>query len=157
SATQTYYLAVSAGGTDPAWKTATGNYSVSLNSQVSTTTDQIPENNQSTWELPVGTTSGTIDSTDMSGGPADDYYKVTLNGGEKYTFIASAGASAADTLDSIAIRLRDAAGSYLSTGDKTDSGPNPSFDYLVPGSGPQIYFLAISASVVGSSNSVPTD
>jgi autotransporter passenger strand-loop-strand repeat protein len=33
SDTQTYYLAVSAGGPDPAWKTATGDYSVSVSGQ----------------------------------------------------------------------------------------------------------------------------
>src|SRR5579871_3892286 len=38
-ATQTYYLAVSAGGADPAWKTATGNYSLNLNGQATVTYD----------------------------------------------------------------------------------------------------------------------
>jgi hypothetical protein len=158
SATQNYYLAVSAGGSEPTWRTATGNYSVSLSGQiVNPTADQIPKTIQSNVPLSIGTTTGTIDSADISGGPDDDYYRVTLNGGEKYTFIGSAGASAADTLDSVVIRLRDANGNILSTGDKTASGPNPSFDYTVPGTGPQNYFFAISASSAGSSNGVPTD
>ena len=156
SATQTYYLAASTGGTDPAWKTATGNYLVSLSVQTATTSDHIPESTSSTVPLPLGTTLGTIDSTDISGGPDDDYYKVTLTGGDKYTFIASAGVSSTDTLDSVIIRLRDSGGNILSTGDKSSSGATPSFDYVAPGSGPQTYYLAISASNAGSNNGIPT-
>ena len=156
SATQTYYLAVSAGGPNPAWKIATGDYVVSLSGQTSSAAaDQIPGSIQSTTPLPLGPTYGAIDPTDINGGPDDDYYRVTLTGGDKYTFIASAGVSNSDTLDSVFIRLRDANGNILTTGDKTSSGPTSSFDYSVPGSGSQTYYLAISASSVGSSNDVP--
>lgn len=151
SATQTYFVAVSAGGSAPTWKTATGNYSVTLTSQVSSTTlDQIPKSIQSTTQMPLGTTLGTIDSADVSGGTDDDYYAVTLIGGDKYTFIANAGVSSADTLDSVVIRLRDSNGNILATGDMTAAGTNPSFDYSVPGSGSRTYYLAISASTAGS-------
>src|SRR5260221_166872 len=39
--TETYYLAVSAGGPEPLWRTATGDYSVSVSSQPSATVDII--------------------------------------------------------------------------------------------------------------------
>jgi hypothetical protein len=154
SPTQTYYLAVSAGGSGSTWKTATGGYSLGLNVQTATiTADQIPETILSTVPLPVNaTTIGTIDASDLSGGQDDDYYKVTLTGGERYTFIASAGNNA-DTLDSVIIRLRDSNGDALSP-DETASGPNPNFEFSTPGAGPQTYYLAISASNVGSSNGV---
>ena len=155
SPTQTYYLAVSAGGSSPAWLTATGNYSVSLSSQAaSAPADQIPGSDQSTTLLPIGTTYGTIDSADINGGPDDDYYRVTLTGGDKYTFIASAGVSATDTLNSVTIRLRGTNGNILSPTDVTNSGPQPSFDYAVPGSGSQTYYVEISASDAGSTNGI---
>jgi hypothetical protein len=102
-------------------------------------TDQIPGSIQSTTELPLGTTSGTIDSTDINGGPDDDYYKVTLTGGDQYTFTASSGLNLTDTLDSVFIRLRDSSGAIITTGNTSAAGPNPSFDYTVSGSGPQTY------------------
>jgi hypothetical protein len=156
SATQTYYLAVSAGGPEPTWKTATGGYSVSLTAQTSTTTDTIPGSLLSNEPLPLGTKTGNIDSSDLiSGGPDDDYYKLTLTGGEKYTFIANADISASDTLDSVIIRLRDGNDNILAT--ETAAGPHPRLDYTVQGSGPQTFFLEIGASSIESSNGVPTD
>jgi 3-methyladenine DNA glycosylase Mpg len=159
NATQTYYLAVSAGGANPAWKTATGNYSVSLSGQATTAApDHIPGSIQGAFQLPENTTHlDTIDSSDVSGGADDDYYQVTLKGGSNYVFTASAGVSDTDTLDSIFIRLRDSSGNVLSTSSTSDAGPSPSFHFTAPGSGVQTYYLAISASSVGSSNGVPTD
>ena len=155
SATQTYYLAVSAGGPDPTWLTATGNYTVSLSVQGSPSTpDQIPGSIATQATLTEGQTLvGTIDPTDVNGGVDDDYYRVSLNGGSTYTFIASSGVSSTDTLDSVIIRLRDVNGNVLLP-DETNSGSNPSFSYTVPGSGTQTYYLAISASTVGSTNGV---
>ena len=144
--TQIYYLAVSAGGSATSWKTATGNYSVALSSQSSATIDKIAGSIASNVPLLSGTVVGTIDPQDINGGPDYDYYLVTLNGGTKYKFLASAGVSTSDTLDTVAIRLRSATGNALPTGDKTDAGINPSIEYTAPGSGPQTYFISISAS-----------
>ena len=156
SGNYTYCLAISAGGTGYADKT--GAYSISLadNGVISTAADAVPGDITTTSVLPVGTIYGTISQTDVTGStPDDDYYKVTLNGGEKYTFMASAGVSTSDTLDSVLIRLRDADGNIISTGDVSASGPNPSFDFSTPGSGPQTYYLAISGSANGSTDGVP--
>ncbi len=147
AATQIYYLAASAGGDGSTWKTATGAYTVSLSAVANANVaDIIPGSADSRIPLPIGTTYGTIDSTDVNGGSDSDYYKVTLNGGEKYSFIASADVSAADTLDSITIQLRDSNGNALSPIDKTASGGNPTIIYTVPASGAQTYFLAVAAS-----------
>ena len=154
-----YYIAVSAGGADPAWRTATGDYSVSLSAQTATATpDTIPGSilTKNTLVANAPPITGTIDSADINGGADDDYYKVTLKGGEKYQFIASAGVSSSDSLDSVFIRLHDAQGNVV-PGNESASGANPSFDFSVPGTGSQTYYLAISASSVGSSNGVPTD
>jgi uncharacterized protein YxjI len=158
NATQNYFLAVSAGGSDPTWRTGTGNYTVNMSARTApTAADQIPGSIQSTFQLAEGTPIyGTIDSSDVNGGPDDDYYQLTLNGGSNYTFTASAGVRDTDTLDSIFIRLRDSNGNVLSTPNSSNAGPNPSFNFIAPGSGPQTYYLAISASAVGSSNGIAT-
>ena len=158
-ASDVYYLAVSAGGPDPAWRTATGDYSISLSAQSATApTDRIPGSILGAFQLASDTTHiDKIDSSDVNGGADDDYYQVTLQGGSNYVFTASAGVSNSDTLDSVFIRLRDSNGNVVSTSTASDAGPSPSFHFTAPGSGAQTYYLAISASSVGSSNGVPTD
>src|SRR5205823_5359474 len=122
---------------------------VSLSAQIAITSDHIPGSITSTVSLPVGATLGTIDFADVSGGPDDDYYEVVLNGGDKYTFIASPGVSATDTLDSVFVRLHDFGGAILSTGLTSACGSHPTFDFSVAGSGQQTYYLAISAANPG--------
>ena len=154
AATQTYYLAVSAGGAGDTWKTAVGGYSVSLASQSSATTDTIPDTPSDTAPtLPLGTTSGAIDAQGKSGGTDVDCYKLSLTGGQTYSFIA--GVSGTDTLDSVTINLLSSAGSAITDLRGSRSGPNPSFDFTVPGSGTEEYFLTIAASSVGSTTHTP--
>jgi Ca2+-binding RTX toxin-like protein len=154
SGTYTYYVAISAGGSS--FADETGQYHLALTDQgVPAQADTIPETIQTTVVLPVGTTVGTIEQNDLSGDTTDDdYYRVTLTGGHTYTFMGNAGVSGSDTLDSVIIRLRDANGNVLSPVDETASGPNPSFTFLVPGTGTSPYYLAISASGAGSNNGV---
>jgi hypothetical protein len=150
-----YYLAVSGGGVGFADKT--GQYTVTLADQgVPVEADNLPGTIQTTAILPpVGVISGKIEQFDISGDTIDvDYYKMNLTGGITYQFFANAGVSGADTLDSVRIRLRDASGSALGPIDYTDAGPTPSITYTVPGTGSFTYYLAVSASTVGSTAGV---
>jgi Ca2+-binding RTX toxin-like protein len=86
----------------------------------------------------------------MDGSVIDaDYYRVTLTGGHRYTFSASANISISDTLDAVALRLRDASGAVLSP-DKFADAARPSFVFDVPGNGDSTYYLAISAGGAGA-------
>ncbi|MEJ0077101.1 MAG: putative Ig domain-containing protein [Alphaproteobacteria bacterium] len=158
SGNYTYYLAISAGG--PGFADKTGSYTVSLaDNGVPAAVDQIPGTIQTTAVLPhVGIVAGSIDQFDLSGDTIDtDYYQLSLDSGVTYQFFANAAVSDLDTLDSVRIRLRDANGNVLGPSDITDAGPTPTITYTVPGTGTHIYFLAISASTVGSRNGVAAD
>ncbi len=119
------------------------------------TVDTVREGTDTTTVLAVGATvDGMIDPepisgdgvlSDGAGGYVDkDWYQVTLSAGHSYHFSATAGVSASDTLDAVAIRLYDATGAVVS--DLAD-GASPGVDYT-PGSG-GTYYLAISAGGTG--------
>ena len=158
---ETYYLAVGAGGSDPAFRTATGSFTASVTDSGAVGADTIPGTISTTATLGLGTIPGTIEQFDVSGGTEDvDYYKVFLVGGHHYTFSANANVSGIDTLDSVRIRLRNQSGVELgpigSTQDKTAAGPNPTFTFDAPGTGTTLYHLAISASSAGSVSATPS-
>ena len=119
---------------------------VTSSQPVVATVDTIQKSITSTVLLPAGTIGGYIDQDDMSGASIDiDYFKISLVGGHRYTFLANAGVNSSDTLDAVTIRLRDAFGNVLQPKDYVASGVSPTFDFIAPGSGSLLYYLAISA------------
>jgi len=113
--------------------------------------DAVPGDTSTPFTLGIGQTRvGTIDQNDLSGDFIDrDYYRVTLTGGEQYTFSANADISTTDTLDEVFIRLRDASGNILGS-DTYAEGSAASFAFDVPGTGAQTYYLAVSAGGDGA-------
>src|SRR5712671_5107773 len=99
-ATGTYYLAVSAGGSNPA--NLAGNYSASV-FDLGTRTDTILDSASTNAFLPVGSTAaGAIEAAPMTGSfdmsLDHDWFAVNLTAGHHYTFsaAASSGAGLAD-------------------------------------------------------------
>ncbi|MFL6845744.1 MAG: M10 family metallopeptidase C-terminal domain-containing protein [Allosphingosinicella sp.] len=108
SASQTYYLAVSAGGADPAWKTATGDYAVVYQDTGTTTPPPTADDYRDTatdTTAPLGTI-GYLETTRTGKiGPADsddqfgdkDVFELTLESGKSY-LISMTGAAISDAL-----------------------------------------------------------
>lgn len=129
-----------------------------INDDVATTpvSDTVREGTDTTALLAVGgSVSGRIDAEPISGdgvtldgmgGYVDkDWYKVTLIAGHAYRFAATAGVSTSDTLDAVAISLRNASGATV--GSIAD-GASPVLNFTPTASG--TYYLAISAGGTGS-------
>ncbi|WP_434051872.1 MAG: hypothetical protein RDA78_21780 [Roseibium sp.] len=151
---QTYYLAVSAGDNGEAsepFRTATGDFQVRFTDGGAVTTSDVAGNTSTTADLLVGgTVVGEIQQNDVGGSYIDtDYFRVTLTGGQRYTFSADAAVDSGDALDEVFIRLRDVQGRVLSP-DIRDEGATPQFVFDAPGSGPQTFYLAISAGGNGA-------
>ena len=151
SGNQTYYLAISAGGSG-AFQDKTGAYSVSLSEIPATTADTVGKELGTAASLSAGATiSGTIDQFDLNGDPIDaDYYQVSLIGGHRYTFTANANVSTSDTLDQVFVRLRDSNGNKLTPDKGGAEGPTPTFTFDTPGSGITTFYLAVSAGGPGA-------
>src|SRR5262249_47882901 len=147
NATQTYYIAASAGGPDPAWRTATGNFSISLSDQGTTgTTDAVREGTDTTATLAIGgSVNGTIDAepisgdgvtSDNQGGFVDkDWYQVTLQKGHIYSV---SGSATSITTGSIAFSLRDKNGTpvngiYHNEAFQYVEGPSEQFTFDTSG------------------------
>lgn len=115
------------------------------------TVDTVANDTGTTAVLAAGqTVSGTIDQDDLNGSPIDaDYYRISLTGGHSYTLAGNADVSTSDTLDAIAMRLRDATGNVLSPDIFVD-GTSPSFSFDTPGTGNATYYLAVSAGGNGA-------
>ena len=113
--------------------------------------DAVPKTTGTNATLAVGATVvGEIQQDDVSGDYIDaDYFRVSLTGGQRYSFSADAGVDGGDTLDEVFIRLRDSQGKTLSP-DIRDEGASPDFVFDTPGSGQQTYYLAISAGGGGA-------
>ncbi|MCG2673262.1 pre-peptidase C-terminal domain-containing protein, partial [Bradyrhizobium sp. GCM10023182] len=144
----TYYLAISAGGSNPA--SLTGNDSISVTDNGAPSTDTLLDTTATIGVLTVGgTTTGAIDAAPMSGSANTsfdhDWYKVNLTDGHRYSFSAQ---GTSGSLNDVAIDLRDTTGNNLVT-SVVDGGANhaASFSYTPTSSG--TYYFAISA---GGSN-----
>ena len=151
-ATQTYYIAVSAGGSAPAFRTATGDFRVRFTDEGAPPEpvgDRIREGTDTTHSLSVGgSVTGTIDQTGMDGADLatdKDWFKVSLVEGHTYVFDASAGVSGSDTLDAVAIRL------YSSNSNAVTSvadGASPHLVYTATET--RDYWIAVSAGGSGA-------
>jgi Ca2+-binding RTX toxin-like protein len=153
----TFYLAISAGGTN--YQTATGAYTASFTDNGVIVSDTVREGTDTTTLLTLGVTlSGTIDAepisgdgvtSDGAGGFIDkDWYVVNLVAGRTYTFNGSAAVSNSDTLTQLAMTLRNASGNvidgiYNNGTNQFAEGASPSFSYTAMNNG--TYYLAISA------------
>ncbi len=154
SGSLTYYVAVSAGDNGEAsepFRTATGDFRIRVTDEGEVSTTDVAASTSTNAMLAVGATVfGEIQQDDVSGHYIDaDYFRVTLTGGQRYTFSADASVDGGDKLDAVFIRLRDAQGNTLSP-DARDEGASPNIAFDVPGSGQQSYYLAISAGGGGS-------
>ena len=152
SGSDSYYLAVSAGDTnDIDFRTATGDFRVRFIDSGAVATTDVAADTSTGATLAVGATVlGEIQQDDVSGDYIDaDYFRVTLTGGQRYTFSADSGVDGGDTLDEVFIRLRDAQGNTLSP-DIRDEDVTPEFIFDAPGSGSQTFYLAISAGGGGA-------
>jgi Ca2+-binding RTX toxin-like protein len=140
STSGTYFIAVSAGGSNFAAKT--GDFRLSLNDNTPVATDLVPKTTATTAGLAVGSTvGGTIDATDVDGASPDkDWYRLSLVAGHTYHFT---GQGNSGTLDVVAIRVYDSNGNASSL--IADNGA--ALDFTAASTG--IYFLAVSA---GGSN-----
>lgn len=136
----TYYLAVSAGGSNFAGKT--GNFSVTLSDTTPTPSDTVDNDTGTGSSLSVGgSRTGTIDAADLDGSTPDkDWYKVSLTAGNSYHFT---GQGTSGSLDLVAMRIYNSSGSAVSS-LADDSAP---IDFTPTSSG--TYYLAVSA---GGSN-----
>ena len=143
--TGTFYLAISAGGNNPA--SLTGSYSINV---VEEPIDTVLDNTSTTATLSVpGAATGIIDPVPMSGSSNTsfdhDWWRVTLTAGHQYTFSAT---GASDTpLNDIAIDLRDSSGNLLT--NVVDGGTNGTASFAFTPSTPGTFYLTISA---GGSN-----
>ncbi|MGO9740455.1 MAG: putative Ig domain-containing protein [Roseiarcus sp.] len=109
-----YFLAISAGGSNPA--ALTGSYQINATDNApapTNTVDTIPENTSTTATLSAGqTATGTIDQTDLSGDAVDsDWYRISLTAGHTYHFTDS---GTTGTLDYTAVQLFDSSGNPIS-------------------------------------------
>lgn len=137
-------------GTEHGSAFATGSATIAANGSTPTTSDNIAND--------IGTMSGlekstivwsTIEQNDKDGNATDaDYFRIELQGGHRYTFTGDARISNSDTLDQLFIRLRDAEG-HLIQGDPSNQGIVTSFYYDSPGTGTQVYYVAVSAGGTG--------
>jgi Ca2+-binding RTX toxin-like protein len=118
--------------------------------------DTVREGTDTTTALAFGATlngvinaepiSGDGVTSDGAGGYIDkDWYQVTLTAGHTYHFGATATVSDTDTLDAVAIRVCNAAGTKVST---LEDGASPGLDFTPTSSGK--YYLAISAGGDGA-------
>src|SRR5712671_6266458 len=143
--TGTFYLAVSAGGSNPA--SLTGNYALTA-SDLGARADTIVDSASTSANLTIGLTAfGAIEATPMSGSfdmsIDHDWFAVNLMAGHHYTF--SAVASSGAGLPDVAIDLSDANRNILNSQGVVDGGTNgtASFTYTAPSTG--IFYLAVGA------------
>jgi hypothetical protein len=140
----TEYLAISAGGNNPA--SQTGQYFVTYaDAGADTVLDTASTNASLTMG---GTTSGRIDGVPESGSfdtsLDHDWFAVSLVAGHSYTFSGTA-VRGSGNLNDVAIDLRDSSRIILDSQGVVDGGPNAasSFFYTATSSGTE--YLAISA------------
>jgi Ca2+-binding RTX toxin-like protein len=120
AATQTYYLAVSAGGPEPAWRTATGDYAMIVQMVGGTPPPPPPDSNDDFRDTDLDTSAalgavdpgqsvtgviGSPDSDDRSGDK--DVFVVNLVAGKVYDFHLQGSSAAGAALPSGVFTIRD--------------------------------------------------
>jgi hypothetical protein len=148
--TGTAYLAVSAGGNNPAG--LTGGYQITA-LDLGANTDTVLDTAATTATLQVGVpdgASGSIDATPMSGSfdtsLDHDWFAVNLTAGHHYTFSA---VGATGGLNDVAIDLSDASRNILNSQGVVDGGTNGTATFTYTAAATGTFYLAIGA---GGSN-----